>query len=93
MNKDGAHLSGVGGWVEQLGFAAGATVCAEESLAPGPSAAACQPLSVDGFCDKVSAIRDKLCVDAEDRSECTFDLRGRIVVRLQATYRGFNQSV
>src|SRR5579859_2422291 len=39
MDEDGAHLSGVGCWVEQLGFTTGATVCAEESLAFGPSAA------------------------------------------------------
>jgi len=93
MNEDSAHLSGVGCWVEQLGFTAGAAVCAEESLAFGPSTAACQPLSVDGFCDKVGAIRNELCVDAQDGAERAFDLRGRIVVRLQAPRRGFNQRV
>src|SRR5262249_9374493 len=64
-----------------------------ESLAFGPSAAACQPLAGKGFGDKIGAICDELCVDAQNGAERPFDLCGRIVVRLQAAHRGFNQRV
>ena len=77
------HLSGL-----RDEFAVAATICAEESLAFRPSAAACQPLSVDQFGDKISAICDELCVDAQNGAETPSICAGRTVVRLQAAYRG-----
>ena len=62
MNKYGMHLSGVGCWVEQLGFTTSASVCTEESFAFGPSATPYKPLFVDGFGGKIAAICDELCV-------------------------------
>jgi len=93
MHKDGADLGSVGYWVEQFGFTVGAMVCAEEGFAFGPSAAACQALPVEGFGDKISTICDELRVDAQDGAQRALDLRGRVVVCLQATYRSFNQLV
>jgi hypothetical protein len=93
MDKDGTNLGCIRCRVEQLGFAAGSTVCAEEGFAFGPSAAACQALRIGAFGDEIGAVYDELSIDAQDGAESALDLCGRAVVRLQATYRGFNQRV
>jgi len=43
------------------------------------------------FGNEVRSVRDQLSVDAEDRFECAFNLRGSIVFRLQAAHGSFDK--
>ena len=98
MHEDGADFGRVDDGVEQLGFADGSAIGAEESFAFGPSAAAGQALmgfriGVERFGYEVGLVDEELGVEAEDGAERAFDLRGGVIAGLQATDGSFNQRV
>ena len=98
VHEDGADFGRVDGGVEQLRFADGSAIGAEESFAFGPSAAAGQALmgfriGVERFGYEVGLVDEELGVEAEDRAERAFDLRGSVIAGLQATDGSFNQRV
>jgi len=96
MDEEGADFGGVDGGIEEFGFANGGVVAAEKSFAFAPSAAGSNggfSCGVGGFDDVIRLVGDELGVEAEDRTECAFDLRGSVVARLEDADGGFDEGV
>lgn len=91
MDEDGADFGGVGLGVEEIGLAEGGFVGSKEGFAHGPAAASSQFARIFG--DEVGAVADELGVEAEDGAEGALDLRGGVVVGLQAANGGLDEGV
>ena len=95
VNEEGADFGGIDCGIEEICFANGSVVAAEEGFAMAPAAAAGQDSGARRACfgDEIGAVGDELSVEAEERAERAFDLCWSVVVSLQAADGGFDQRV
>ncbi len=96
VNEEGADFCGVGFGIEEVRFADGGVVGAEKSFAFAPATAGGDYFfagRICGFDDEISLIFDELGVEAENRAESAFDLRGSVVARLEDADGRFDQRV
>ena len=85
MNEKCTDTGWVGRWIELSIVAAGVMIAAEKCFAFAPTAAADDLISA--LNDKVSSVADQLSIYAKDRTERGFNLRARIMARLQSANR------
>jgi hypothetical protein len=89
MNEKGADFGGVATWVEKIVVPVGPLVGAVEGFAFAPSAAGNDDrrrIRLRGTIlhNQIRTVGNELCVDAENRGQRAFHLRGSVVLRLES---------
>src|ERR1019366_5250379 len=94
MNEDGANFCVICLRIEELILAVGTVVAAKQGFAVAPSAASDnshRSFGVRNLRHEVVLVGDQLRIQPQSMTESPFDLGGRVVVRLEAPHRLFDE--